>query len=71
MAVIFGEVVHIIKCTSVEVKIRHEKECYQQLPELKGNETYFLIPRTHILFKTGIQITCNRIIPPMYLLNNR
>jgi len=30
MAVISGEVVHIIKCTPVEVKIRHVKECYQQ-----------------------------------------
>jgi len=70
MAVISGEVVHIIKCTPVEVKIRHVKECYQQLPVLKGNETYFLAPRTHILFKTGTQITCNRVIPTMYFLND-
>jgi len=60
MAVISEEVVHIIKCTPVEIKVRHIKECYQQLPVLKGNETYFLAPRTHILFKTGTQITCER-----------
>ena len=70
MAVISGEVVHIIKCTPVEVKIRETKECYQQLPVLRGNETYFWAPKTHILFKTGTQITCNRVIPATYYLND-
>lgn len=68
MAITSGEIVHNIKCTQVEVKIRHEKECYQ--PVLRENETYFLAPRTHILFKTGTQITCNRIIPSMYFLHD-
>ncbi|XP_071572624.1 uncharacterized protein [Temnothorax nylanderi] len=70
MAVISGEVVHIIKCTPVDVKYQQTQECYQQLPVSKGNETYFLAPRTHILFKTGTQTTCSRIIPTMYLLND-
>ncbi|XP_070529907.1 uncharacterized protein [Cardiocondyla obscurior] len=70
MAVISGEVVHIIKCTPVDVKIQHIKECYSELPVLKNNETYFLSPRTHILTKTGTQISCNRVIPPMYYLND-
>ncbi|XP_071653561.1 uncharacterized protein [Temnothorax longispinosus] len=70
MAVISGEAVHIIKCTPVDIKYRHTQECYQQLPVLKGNESYFLAPRTHILFKTGTQTTCSRIIPTMYLLND-
>ncbi|KYN19400.1 hypothetical protein ALC57_08270 [Trachymyrmex cornetzi] len=70
MAVISGEVVHIIKCTPVDVKIQHVKECYSELPVQKGNETYFLSPRTHILIKTGTQISCNRVIPPMFFLND-
>ncbi|XP_070518973.1 uncharacterized protein [Cardiocondyla obscurior] len=70
MAVISGEVVHIIKCTPVDVKIQHIKECYSELPVLKNNETYFLSPRTHILTRTGTQISCNRVIPPMYFLND-
>lgn len=70
MAVTAGEVVHIIKCTPVDVKIHHLKECYSELPVQRGNETYFLSPRTHILIKTGTQISCNRVIPPMYFLND-
>jgi len=70
MATLSGEVVHITKCTPVEVKIQHTQECYQQLPVLKGNETYFLAPRTHILFRTGTQVTCSRILPTMYFLND-
>ncbi|XP_032676788.1 uncharacterized protein LOC116846701 isoform X1 [Odontomachus brunneus] len=70
MATISGEVVYIIKCTPVEVTIRHIEECYNQLPVYKGNETYFLAPRTHVLLKTGTQITCNKIIPTMYYLKD-
>lgn len=70
MAVNAGEVVHIIKCTPVEVRIHHTKECFLELPVQKNNETLFLSPRTHILTKTGTQISCNRIIPPMYFFNN-
>ncbi|KYN13162.1 hypothetical protein ALC57_14657 [Trachymyrmex cornetzi] len=70
MAVISGEVVHIIKCTPVVVKIQHVKECYSELPVQKDNETYFLSPRTHILIKTGTQISCNCVIPPMFFLND-
>jgi len=70
MATLAGEVVHITKCTPVEVRVRPTTECYLQLPVSKGNETYFLAPRTHILFKTGTQVTCNRILPTMYYLND-
>lgn len=70
MSTLSGEVVHITKCTPVEVKLQHSKECYQQLPVLKGNETYFLAPRTHILFRTGTQVTCSRVLPIMYFLND-
>ncbi|RLU21202.1 hypothetical protein DMN91_005575 [Ooceraea biroi] len=70
MAVISGEVVHIIKCIPVDVKIQHVKECYSQLPVQWNNNTYFLSPRTHILIKTGTQITCSRVIPPMYFLHD-
>ncbi|KYN09194.1 hypothetical protein ALC57_18687 [Trachymyrmex cornetzi] len=43
MAVISGEVVHIIKCTPVDVKIQHVKECYSELPVQKPNQQTTLI----------------------------
>ena len=70
MTIVSGEVVHIIKCTPVDIKIQHIKECYSELLVQKGNETYFLSPRTHILIKTSTQISCNRVIPPMFFLND-
>lgn len=70
MAVITGEVVHIIKCVSTEVKVRHVKECYMELPVSRGNKSFFLAPKTHILTKTGLQISCNRMIPAMYHIDN-
>ena len=66
MSVITGEVVHIVKCIPVEVKYRKTEECYLQLPIFRGNQSFFLSPRNHILTKSGIQINCNSSLPPMY-----
>ena len=35
-----GEVIHIVKCVPVEVMLARTFECYEQLPVLRGNETY-------------------------------
>ena len=67
MSVIAGEVVHIVKCIPVEVKYRKIEECYLQLPIFRGNQSFFLSPRTPILTKFGIQTNCNSFLPPMYL----
>ncbi|XP_048512599.1 uncharacterized protein LOC125501329 [Athalia rosae] len=68
MALSAGEVVHIVKCIPVEVRVLRTRECYNQLPVEKGNETMFLSPRTHVLVRTGTQVNCNEFLPPMYFL---
>lgn len=70
MALLAGEVIHIVKCVPVEVKLRQTSECYNQLPVMRDNQTYFLTPQTHILLKQGTQTTCNPLAPTMYLLEN-
>ena len=49
MAVVAGEVVHIVKCVPAEIKMDHGKSCYAELQITRNNKTYFLTPRTHIL----------------------
>lgn len=66
MAVIAGEVAHLVRCIPVEVAIRHVEECYQELAVQRGNDTFFLSARTRILRKTGTQIPCSPIIPQMF-----
>lgn len=70
MALLAGEVIHIVKCVPVEVKIAHTNECYEQLPVIRNNETQFLTPQTHILMRQGTQVTCNALAPAMYLLGD-
>jgi len=70
MALLAEEVIHIVKCVSVEVKLASTTECYEQLPVLRGNTTYFLTPQTHILLRQGTQTTCNSFAPTMYLLGD-
>ena len=70
MALLAGEVIHIIKCVPIEVKVGQTNECYDQLPVIRENQTHFLTPQTHILLRQGTQITCNLFAPPMYLLGD-
>lgn len=69
MAVIGGEVAYLVKCIPVEVKIRPTVECWNELPVAKGNFSFHLKPRTHILQKSGTQVTCNPLIAPTYMLD--
>lgn len=70
MALLAGEVIHIVKCVPVEVKLAQTQECYDQLPVIRNNETQFLTPQTHILMRQGTQVTCNSLAPSMYLLGD-
>jgi len=70
MALLSGEVIHIIKCVGVEVKIARTEECYEQLPVILNNQTQFLTPQTHILLQQGTQITCNAFAPPTFLVGD-
>lgn len=70
MALLSGEVIHIVKCVPVEIRIARTEKCYDQLPVLRGNETHFLTPQTHILLRQGIQTACNAFAPAMYLLGD-
>lgn len=66
MAVVAGEVAHIIKCIPVEVSIRRPTECYAELPVVHRNQTLFLSPKSRILSKFGTQRECSTILPVMY-----
>ena len=65
-----GEAVHIVKCTPINVKLQHIKKCYEELPVISGNTTWFLTPKTHILIRTRTRIECDSIIPPYYKIDD-
>ncbi|XP_066589317.1 uncharacterized protein [Prorops nasuta] len=66
-----GETVHISKCLPVEVTVRETKECYQELPVSRGNISLFMTPVTRILVNTANKIQCNKIVAPMYYVNDQ
>jgi len=67
LALLAGEVIHIVKCVLVEIKLAQIQECYDQLSVIR-DKTLFLIPQTNILLRQGTQVTCNLLAPTMYLL---
>lgn len=68
MAVIAGEVAHIIKCIPVECTLRRTTDCYNELPVLYRNTSFFLTPNTRTLIKMGTQTECNPLLPAQYLI---
>jgi hypothetical protein len=71
MSVLAGEVVHILKCVPVEVRVRETQDCYLELPVYRGNQSLFLTPKTHILKEFGSKGVCDNIIPVTYMLGGR
>lgn len=66
IAINAGEVIHIVRCIPVEVKVRHTKVCYNELPVTHQNQSVFLIPKSRIITKFGTIKECNVILPVMY-----
>lgn len=69
MALTAGEVIHIIKCVPVQIRVRHSNECYTELPVWHGNRSAFITPKSHILTTHGTQRECSHILPVMYAIN--
>ena len=62
MSIISGKVVHLIKCTSIEVRYRKMKECYLNLSIDRGNQTSCFKSKTDILRNKGTQTNCNPFV---------
>ncbi|XP_076618874.1 uncharacterized protein LOC143340594 [Colletes latitarsis] len=63
-----GEALHLVKCIPVICQIRKTEECYNELPVTYNNASYFLLPRTHILSRTGTRKSCYELMPTLYKL---
>lgn len=70
MAVLAGEVIHIVQCVPVEVKVQHTEECFDRVPILRGNQSFFLTPKTHIITNHATQIPCNSPLLQYYRLGS-
>lgn len=64
-----GEVIYIIKCVPVKVLVNRGTDCYQQLRVERAGEIWFMRPKTRILTKTGIQVSCSIIMPSLYQID--
>jgi len=56
-----SNILYIVKCVPIEVKLAQIQECYDQLPMIRDNKILFLTPQTHILLRQGTQVTRNSL----------
>lgn len=66
MAVAAGEVIHIVQCVPVEVKVQQLDKCYNRMPVQRGNQSMFLTPRTHVLTNLATELPCNSPLLQIY-----
>lgn len=65
-----GNVIHIIKCQPVEVKINpYPKICTQDVPILYHNEPLFMSSTSHVIIKNSQKLKCNKILPVKFKIN--
>lgn len=66
-AVTRGEVIYLIQCRAIKVKVIATDMCYQELVVKDNlNNTRYVKPSTRIIVNIGTEIECCSMIPPMY-----
>lgn len=70
LAATASEVVHILKCIPVEVKLRKTSGCYSELPVEFRNISYFLTPKSRIITQHGSERDCSDFLPVMYQIED-
>lgn len=64
-----AKVIHLIKCISVEVKIRQDNKCYRELPVIYQNKSFYLAPKIRIILKEASPSDFNEFLLNMYNLH--
>ena len=67
-ALVRGEVLHLIKCTPVQVRVRSTPYCSNELPVQYLNESLFMHPRTHILTRHAELVPCSTLYASKFKL---
>lgn len=68
-----GEVIHVAKCTPIEVYPVATKpgECYKQLVVTAENQTLYMSPRSRLLTSIGTLLDCSPGVPSMFKLHDK
>lgn len=67
-ALVRGEVIHLISCTPVQVKVHAVAYCTHELPVVYLNESMYMHPRSHILSRHAEPVPCTPLYSVKYRL---
>ena len=55
-----GEVIHIAKCTAIQVELRKTEKCYRDIPITNSKKAVFMDSRNKIIKEHGIPVPCTK-----------
>lgn len=70
-AVVAGEVIYLIRCTAVPVKLNPVPRCYQEIPVLVNESPKFMSSITRIIQNTGTELECSTLLMSKFKFGNR
>ncbi len=66
-----GATAVVTKCSPVDVMIRSNSNCTEEIPVVWKSENYFVDPINFVLKISGSPVRCNDIAPPRWLIANK
>lgn len=67
---LMGELIYVLQCLPVEVKVREDTKCWADFPITYGNKSMFLTPFNRQIISKSSKLPCNDNLSPGFRMGN-
>lgn len=70
-ALLRGEAIHLIQCAQQVVTPRPTSECYNEMPVIYKNTSFFIRPTDRVLVRVGTPVLCSNTVPVLFQIGGQ
>lgn len=70
-ALLRGEAIHLIQCAKQIVSPRPTSDCYNEMPVIYKNSSYFIRPTDRVLVRVGTPVLCSNTVPVLFQIGGQ